>query len=68
MANKFQARHFEEIARIVRKWQDSHVPNHIEVRQIVGEFAEAFAADNPKFNKARFINACVEPSCLDFRK
>lgn len=43
-------KHYEAIATILRQ---SYAP-----RDVVKAFADAFAADNPRFDKARFIAAC----------
>ena len=50
----FQRRHYEAIAATIR---DTMIPLlHREF--IARNFAATFAADNPRFDRARFLKAC----------
>ncbi len=45
MTTRYQSEHYEDVARILQ--QHVHLPRHIEQRQLVEDFADLFAADNP---------------------
>ena len=55
----FSKRHYEFVARVLR---DSRTPFPSTCPE---SFADAFAVDNPRFDRARFLKACGvgEPIC-----
>jgi len=61
---KFEARHYNELARILRlehehfgKYVDEATPAEA-VSDVVRVLAAYFAGDNPRFNHERFLKAC----------
>jgi len=59
----FTQRHYEEIAKVIkRNFHDAHKGIlHSENSNLIGflvDTMEMFEADNPKFDRARFIDAC----------
>lgn len=64
MKSKYQRRHYEDLARILRYLRDASYPctvSHSDVwwtlTRVEGELVELFEADNPKFEADRFRQA-----------
>lgn len=54
-ARKFSRTHYEALAAYVRV----SYPDNLQAREVVAEWLiRFFAADNPAFSKATFMNAC----------
>jgi len=62
--------HFEEVARVVKEQSakqiknaeredEAKIPFSILNLEICSEFAKDFEKENPRFDKDRFIKACV---------
>ena len=55
-------KHFSQVAEIIRKRaeQDSELGNggHGLLSEMVSDFVELFQASNPRFNVAKFYEAC----------
>lgn len=68
MTAKFQHRHYEAIAAMVRNCPANEITNNIHSDPVVWRSLErgaiavhsvaALAADNPRFDRARFLRAC----------
>lgn len=65
MPSKFQRRHYEEIARVIRNYPTVSKPaSHDEevematVERIVEKLTLMFSDDNGKFQQGRFIKKC----------
>lgn len=69
----YQKRHYEDVAKLLDSYcgldyshdeEGNHKlplvrsPINITVRHIMLDFADLFAADNPKFDRGRFLRAC----------
>lgn len=56
---KFQKRHYDAIVAIpsVSRPQEHAIIDMMRTR-IVRDLADLFAADNPRFDKTRFLTAC----------
>ena len=53
---KFERRHYELIAAVLRKgWDVEHVRHN---KHLIEMFGDAFAKDNPNFNYEKFEEAC----------
>ena len=62
MASKYQKRHYEDVARILSHAR-AHEPRFgtgqfTATGQAIVDFADLFAADNPLFDRERFLKAC----------
>ena len=57
--SKFQKRHYDAIVAIpsIATPQNHPIMDMVR-RKIVGDLADLFAADNPRFDKTRFLTAC----------
>lgn len=60
----FQRRHYEEVARALLATRPPFGKNTVEYNAALNQWtltvrqlADAFAADNPNFKRARFLNA-----------
>lgn len=65
MTSKYQKRHYEDVARIMSGatyiMDQCDRPDcgcKVETPAIIKDFATLFAADNPLFNRDRFLKAC----------
>jgi hypothetical protein len=64
---KFNRRHYEALAQVIQGLALSHnelsneeLDELVSVRQgIAGDFADMLGRDNPRFDRERFIRACV---------
>jgi hypothetical protein len=64
---KFAKRHYEALAQVIQSLALSHnelsndeLDELVSVRQgIANDFANMLAKDNPRFDRARFIQACI---------
>ncbi len=58
MTTRYQKRHYEDVARLLRE-RSEHIFDEPLVRQVIEiDFADLFAADNPDFDRERFLAAC----------
>ena len=61
---KFQRRHYEAIAEVLKDVRDSadtlqlFPPEIAALNGIITKTAEVFRRDNPRFDRDRFISAC----------
>ena len=55
MASKYQKRHYEDVARLLKSSRD---PCPACITVLAAEFANLFTADNPLFDRERFLMAC----------
>lgn len=54
----FQHRHYKAIAAVIADFK--YLPLEADNRSYVAEaFTEMFAKDNPRFDRARFVAACM---------
>ena len=53
MANKFSKRHYEAVAKVI----DNMINGNSSPDNIIDDFAEMFAEDNERFDRARFEKA-----------
>lgn len=51
-------RHFEAIARIVDRRRALDAPGDASFFNLVSDLADFFKAENPRFDRARFLTAC----------
>jgi hypothetical protein len=49
---------FVEAARIIKAIQDRDDENRGEAQRVADAFARLFVADNPRFDRGRFLAAC----------
>ena len=58
--SKYQRRHYEDIARFVADVVRCRfgVVSGATAAEMAGGFADLFAADNPSFDRERFLKAC----------
>ena len=60
--SKYQKRHYEDVARIIREAYEAADRSFLTKAEVVallaGTFAGTFAADNPLFDRERFLKAC----------
>lgn len=62
-ATTFSKRHYEAVANVLRKTHcNEDLPHYAGWNSVRVGLAQMFKADNPKFNFATFMNACVPPS------
>lgn len=57
--SKYQRRHYTQIAELLRSVlaDDASLFTSAEVSRLVDRFADLFAADNPRFQRNRFLTA-----------
>lgn len=55
MAAIFTKRHYEEVARLLRRYKNSAPDNRLYLAAMVADFAQMFMADNPKFRRDLFV-------------
>jgi hypothetical protein len=63
MASKFQHRHYEAIAEVIKVERGRLFRGYTDGRgygaeAVALELADLFARDNPRFDRARFLSAC----------
>ena len=61
MGSKYQKRHYEDVAEILKAHLDSTRKDgyhHKTMDSIVREFSLMFEDDNPLFDRERFLEAC----------
>lgn len=65
MASKYQKRHYEDVAQLLKDARSSYLenggacPTHGDAFIcLMDEFAHLFGGDNSLFNKQRFLKAC----------
>ena len=55
----FTTKHYKAIAKALANVQDSKgLSNSVGFQRAVNELVEMFANDNPRFDEARFLQAC----------
>jgi hypothetical protein len=59
---KYTRRTFIDVSSILNQFENS-MDSHV-FQDLVFEFSEFFAADNPNFDEARFWDACVKTDVL----
>lgn len=59
---------FELIAYIISEIFDKHRDRTRNGQQIAKKFAEMLAEKYPKFNKFRFMGACINPQCPECKQ
>jgi hypothetical protein len=73
---KFAKRHYEALAQVIQglalsnnELSNEELEELISVRQgIAGDFANMLGKDNPRFDRERFIRACVPGANVRARK
>ena len=60
MASKYQKRHYEDVARLIADIVRCRfsATSGATAKDMEGYFAAVFAADNPNFDRERFLKAC----------
>ena len=53
----FTRLHYQTIAETLSRYRE-FAQNSYEVRGVIQELASMFSADNPNFNRERFLKAC----------
>lgn len=57
MSSKFQHRHYEEMAALVRRHYNGAAECKVAVALMADDMEDTFAADNPKFDRLRWRKA-----------
>ena len=50
--SKYQEQHYEDVGKLIQR------TNGCSIRYTAEQFADLFAADNPLFDRERFLKAC----------
>lgn len=66
MATKYERRHYEDVAKILKEYAPvgwGYISDNTQIKydtaqDIAEDFARLFKADNPNFNEAKFQKAC----------
>lgn len=58
MSVKYQARHYEQFAAIIRDMRASGLCHDTYLREFTDKLVSTFTRDNPRFQPARFLAAC----------
>jgi len=53
----FTRRHYQAIAKAI-----SRLPNNEDKAMLISDLINLFEDDNPRFDRAKFANACYEPT------
>ena len=69
MASKYQRRHYEELAQLLRLQRGAFVPIGLSGREgadrtiaeLASQLGDIFASDNPRFDRERFEAAVNRP-------
>ena len=57
MASKYQKRHYEDVARILKSLRDQERDGPTVIELVCDEFEDLFRWDNPLFDVVRFRKA-----------
>lgn len=56
----FERRHYQLIADVLKANRHDQWPEGPVWREICIQLADAFASDNPRFQRDKFLNACCK--------